>query len=346
MMKVDPKEREEKLNRIDDELRKVLPYVKQISANGLGELFASKHTLKLLSEWKPLCDPSEVKVGMETNGSLFNEKNWEQISNLGQYDLSVSITVLSFENETYQRLSGTKLPVEQLIDNLYFVKSLREKGIINQLKIATVYQEANFRQMPEFTRRCLEEFNADYVRLRPFEPWGKEGLKEWFMDVRNEYHPYHKEFLEIMKDPIFKHPKVHDWGGGLVSGLGPEPYKKMRADYRMLDFIMDEKKLKEKLSSSGASDKIVIYGMTMIGKALINRLRNDYTIPYCLDKKMEGLSYEGIPLHGTADFEPLEKDVTVIIALNRSEDTIAGMLKSVGYQNILYIRELTGVEIE
>ena len=33
---------------------------------------------------------------LETNGSLFNEKNWSYISNLGQYHLSVSITVLSF----------------------------------------------------------------------------------------------------------------------------------------------------------------------------------------------------------------------------------------------------------
>ncbi len=62
---------------------------------------------------------------LETNGSLFNEKNWSYISNLGQYHLSVSITVLSFHEDIYQELSGTTLPISNLIDNLHFVKSLR-----------------------------------------------------------------------------------------------------------------------------------------------------------------------------------------------------------------------------
>ena len=58
MSKADYSMREEKLNKIDDELRKVLPYVKKIGANGLGEIFASKHILKLLSKisyFIPIC---------------------------------------------------------------------------------------------------------------------------------------------------------------------------------------------------------------------------------------------------------------------------------------------------
>lgn len=346
MARADVKKREEKLNKIDEELRKILPYVKQISANGLGELFVSKHILKLLSEWKPIADPSEVSVVLETNGSLFDEEHWKQIENLGQYNLSVDITVLSFENEIYQKLSGTKQPVEKLIENLHFVKSLREKGIVNYFEIATVFQEGNFRQLPEFARRCVEEFGADYVRLRPFDPWAGEGLKEWMMDVRNAWNPYHQEFLEVMKDPIFKHPKVHDWSGGQESGLGPEPYKRLRANYRMIEFMMDPVLLPAKLSEAGAGKRLVIYGMTLIGKTLINRLRGEYEIPYCLDRKMEGMEYAGVPLHGTANFDALDKDVTVIIALNWSEEVIERMLRGAGYEKILYIRKLTGVEME
>lgn len=102
MKHAEAEERERKLDKIDAELSKVLPYVKKISANGLGELFVSRHILKLLSEWKPIADPSECFVELETNGSLFNEKNWSRISNLGQYHLSVSITVLSFNEDIYQ----------------------------------------------------------------------------------------------------------------------------------------------------------------------------------------------------------------------------------------------------
>lgn len=128
-------------DKIESEIRNVLPYLKKISANGLGELFCSKRILKLLSEWKPIAPKDEISVLLETNGSLFDEKHWKQIENLGQYNLSVAITIMSFDERTYQYLSGTKIPITQIEDNLNFVKSLRKKGIINHLELATVVQE-------------------------------------------------------------------------------------------------------------------------------------------------------------------------------------------------------------
>ena len=344
MVGADAKQLEKKYQKIDQELKKALPYVKHIGANGLGELFVSKHTLKLLSEWEPIADPSEISVGLETNGSLFDEEHWKQISNLGQYKLSVAITVLSFENEIYQELSGTKQPVEKLIDNLRFVKSLRQQGVIDYLELATVYQDKNYRQLPEFAKRCIEEFGADYVRLRPFEPWGEVGMKEWFMDVRNVYNPLHQDFLEVMKNPILSHPKVHDWGGGRESGLGPEPYIKTRTMFALIEHIFCDD-FSQKLKKYADGTSLVIYGMTVVGKALVSRLKEDFDIAYCLDRKMDGENYIGIPIYGINHFEDLDKEVTVIIALHWSEDTIKLMLKKAGYDGkILILRELTGVE--
>lgn len=117
-----------KFKKIADKIRDVLPHVKMIGANGCGELFASKHTLKLLSEWRPLAPKEEIRVELETNGSLFNEKNWKQIENLGQYNLHVAITIMSFHERTYQILSGTKLPISNLIANLHFVKNCGSRG--------------------------------------------------------------------------------------------------------------------------------------------------------------------------------------------------------------------------
>lgn len=118
----DLKKREENLNKIDSELRKVLPYVKKISANGLGEVFSSKHILQLLSEWKPVANPSECETFIETNGSMFTPQNWKKIENLGHYHLTVTVTVLSFDEPTYQELSGTTLPIQTIVDNLNFLK--------------------------------------------------------------------------------------------------------------------------------------------------------------------------------------------------------------------------------
>ena len=65
--------------KIENEIRKTLPHVKVFSANGLGEFFVSDSMLKLVSEWNPK-EIEHAKFEMETNGSLFNQKNWEKIS--------------------------------------------------------------------------------------------------------------------------------------------------------------------------------------------------------------------------------------------------------------------------
>ena len=203
---------------IYEKLKPVLPHIKKIGANGRAELFVSKHILKILSEWRPIAPVEECSVGLETNGSLFDAEHWKQIENLGQYNLTVAITVTSFDEYTYRLLSGTTLPISQIIDNLHFVKSLREKGIINHLEIATVVQERNFFQMPEFTRRCIEEFGADTVRLRPYVMQGNSNfILNWFTDVRSADHPYREELRKVMQDPIFRNPKVRDWSGGIDS---------------------------------------------------------------------------------------------------------------------------------
>ena len=215
---------------LDERLKPVLPYVRTIGANGRGELFCSPHILRLRNEWKPVA-PHLCKVLLETNGALFNEKNWEKIKNLGAYNLHVAITIMSFEEDTYQYLSGTKEPISKLISSLRFVRSLREKGIINHFELATVLQEANFREMPEFTRRCIEEFGADKVRIRQIQPGGEfDEDMQWFMCVWNSCHPYYPLYKKVMQNDIFKHPKVLLWANDLDANLGMFPGSKRKAD--------------------------------------------------------------------------------------------------------------------
>ena len=64
--------------------------------------------------------------------------NWEKIKNLGKHELTVAITVHSFEQDTYQYLSGTNLPVSQVIDNLKFI-SITYCKITSDLSYAKVY---------------------------------------------------------------------------------------------------------------------------------------------------------------------------------------------------------------
>lgn len=294
---------------IEGKIKDILPHLKLISGNGLGELFASPHTLKILSEWKPLAPKEDITVVLETNGSLFDEKHWKKIENLGQYRLNVAITVMSLDEKTYQFCHGTKLPITQIENNLRFVKSLREKGIINSIELATVVQERNFRTLPELTRRFIEEFGADTVRLRPFDDTGSQPPEvEWFWDVRCKHHPYHQEYLEVMKDPIFKHPKVRDWSGGrdsengdirtYLAQHGAPVGSREQVNYDLVKIFAGEDGIEEKLEAyfidKGISE-ISVYGLGYPGKAFLKTLRGSkLKIDRLIDKALCGESINGL----------------------------------------------------
>lgn len=331
---------------IEERLKPMLPYVKKIAAHGRGELFASKRILKLLSEWEPMCPEDEAEVVLETNGSLFNEKNWSQIANLGKYNLKVAITVMSFQEKTYQYLSGTKLPISNLEHNLEFVKSLREQGIINELELATVLQERNFREMPEFVERCLS-YGADVVRLRPMFLCGASNRNiEWFADVRTPSHPYHEEFLEVMQNPIFNHPKVFLWSGRRDSDAGIHPGIKTERALQYITKMLQEQDLAAKISgcleNCGGVAKLSVYGMGGVGKLIVKLCGDRLCIDQLVDRYCYDYQYEG---HEVIAPEKMQKDADGVLLLTLVDkvDEVTQYLRNIGYQGrIVTLQEIFG----
>lgn len=331
-------------DKIEDEIRKAMPYAKRLSSNGLAELFCSNRELKLLNEWDPVMPKEECTVQLETNGSMFNEENWRKIEALKDFNLKVSITVMSFDEKVYQELSGTKLPISIIEHNLEFISDLRKNNIINYLQLNTVYQERNFRTMPELVRRFLS-YGADYIRLRPYAPMGEDREEiMWFKDVRNEYHPYHDEFLEIWRDPIFKDKKVHDWGGGKSSLLGKWPAsKEHKKNWLMNDLLMGRKVLDAVYNKLGYSNnEVIIYGCGAVGKILAQILTdNNIKTKYFLDQFTQAQNYKGIPIYR------LRKNKTntlVIITTVERHNNISEVFKETlsqyGYSNLMLLSDV------
>ncbi len=322
---------------INERIKEILPHVKRIAAHGTGELFVSPYTLEVLSNWEPSCPIEEASVSLETNGSLFDEEHWKKIENLGKYNLGVAITVMSFDEITYQYLSGVSYPISKIESNLRFVKSLREKGIINHLEIATVVQEANFREMPEFARRCLEEFGADSVRMRCITKNGSPQEKnvQWFMDPRNPEHPYYSMYCKVFEHPIFKDPRVNMWSGGLPSLQGVCPgekdsWIKDRAISLLSDGITAEKFLKV-----CQGKEVVIYGLGAIGKLLISLYADQISIVGAIDNaaKQPGC-YKGVSCFKACDWDG--KADIVVVTTYEGWDEIKESLVAGGYDGEIY----------
>lgn len=339
--------------QIEEKIKNVLPYITKISANGRGELFCSTRILKILHNWKPLNPKEKISVVLETNGSLFNKRNWKKIENLGQYHLRVAVTVMSFQEDVYQYLSGTNLPVSNIINNLQFIKGLRERGIINELEIATVLQEQNFREMPDFTKRCLNEFGVDRVRIRPIIPGGPMNRNiQWFMDVRNPYHPYYHEYKKVMKHSIFKHPKVLLWSGNYDSELGEHPgilseqrlsdQKRVQDVIHILDKILVDDAFINKLKASMEQRNLKylsLYGIGRIGKLILrlNQINEMIPIKELYDNFINNESYCGYPIISPKNghYENC-KDTAVLVTTLLQQEMIKTELIKNGFEGEIF----------
>ncbi len=281
-----PKEQKEVIAKIEEGIRPALPYAKKIIANGCGELFASESIMRLLAEWNPVWPAEECSVILQTNGSLFDEIHWKKIDNIKKYYVDAQITIHSFNESTYRFLSGTTQSVERVVENLHFVNGLRKEEIINHFEIATVVQERNFRELPEFVERCINEFDADTVRIRGFEPWGAcDKNVEWFFNVRNPLHPYYEEYLEVMQHDIMKHPKVLNWMGYSESLQGDIPAKSSYECLKLF-YLHDEPidAIKDYLQNYNVTG-IVLYGISEMAQILYRLFkRAEINVDFILDK--------------------------------------------------------------
>lgn len=329
--------------KIEKEVYKILPNLKTLSSNGAGELFCSDSILNILSNNNL---PDKMKIFIESNGSLFNKANWEKIKNLGKHELTVAITVHSFEQDTYQYLSGTDLPVSQVIDNLKFISELRNAGIINEFEIATVVCERNFREMPDFVKKCLDTFSMDTIRLRFFEPYGVMDVNtEWFYDIRNPYHPYHSEFEKVMNHTILKNKKVWKWQGEKNSLQKESPYILEKRNMYGLSNLMlldNGEQLIKKYMNRINIKTIAIWGASYTGKALRKLLNEKYGIEvntlfdsYIKEEHIDEYSIKRASADSVANFD------MIIISTETFAEQIRETLERLNYQGkVVVLSEL------
>lgn len=331
---------------IEKNLESCLPRLKHINFNGYGEIFVSKRTLNLLANWKPLAPKEEVSVRLISNGSLFDEKHWKQIENVGQYNLEVQVSVMSFDDHIHRTLSGTNVPISTVEKNLHFVKELRKAGIVNRFIISSVVQDRNFRTMPEFARRCVEEFEPDLVRLQPVIFIDPNNFERWLLDVRNKYHPYHQEYLEIMSDPIFKHPTVQDYGAWRESGVGELAVLKnatiiqqaRQQEGEILRELFNNpaalNNIEQKMGVENGS--IIIHGAGALGMAITKSLfdRGKIKISHITDFKQKGVFLD-IPIINVneklTESEEYDKSLPVLFTWPETQQKHFDYFRSLGY---------------
>ncbi len=341
------KEYREKLDKITENIEPYLMKVRHIATNGIGDLFVSTEIVDMLSRLHP--EKDEFSMFIETNGVLFKD-NWHKIEHLSKYPITVSVTPNSFDRETYRYLAGRD-DLAKFEESMQFISDMKHEGKISRIRLIMVIQDSNFRQIPDFIKRGIE-YDADDIVLRPIYKWF--GLQEdelLYKNILNPCHPYYKEYLEIIEDPICKDPRVLNWGFDVDQEPEEFPTLAMKRQCKWEDKVKEKVKsavcdIKEELlRHNSVGRKIVIYGVGVVGRKAFEELTCGDEIVKIAgflvnDKANNPNFWMGIPVQGLLDTTYSKTDTVILVALTRRNQIgVKETLLNSGFKHVLMIDE-------
>ena len=329
------------LKTISENIEPYLNEMEHISANGIGDLFVSTEIVDMLSK---INSKKKLSLFLETNGVLFKD-NWHKISNLRKYDITVSVTPSSFDRETYKYLAG-KDDLVKFEESMAFISELKKKGDINRIRLIMVIQDSNFRQIPNFISRGIE-YDADDIVLRPIYKWFDLSEDErLFKNVLNPCHPYHNEYLEIIKNPICRNPRVINHGFDNFEEPVEFPTLAMKQQYNSDQKLYNEVDNSLDLLAESINAKknagIILFGVGVVGKYVLSKIgcsEEGYDIKgFLVSNRDNNVRYwMGYKVESIEDND-FDKDCLVIVCLSKNNQVgVEDELRKANFKNIISI---------
>ena len=172
-----------------------------------GDIFSSRYYREYLLNFN-IEKFSKVQFSIITNGLLLTPKMWERLSRLKNNIKTIDISIDAAHSDTYKivRRGGDFL---YLMNNLKFLSKLRKENEINHLGISFIVQTQNFREMADFVKMGIA-LNVDKVHFSRIADWHTFSQQVYEQhSIWMKSHPEHNDFLNVLKDPVFKHPCVN-----------------------------------------------------------------------------------------------------------------------------------------
>lgn len=156
----------------------------------------------------------------------------------------------------------------------------------------------------------------DRIDIKPINKWFKMSSEEyWFRDVINPLNPLHKDYLEIMKDPIFNHEKVYLWLGKEKHPETKHPAYAYKEMLSMAAKVLCDNKLSlaSKLKEKGI-ENVILYGDTELTDIIITALQKEnFNIKYILARFYQRKVIQGIPVKCFNDHPFTNEDNILVV---------------------------------
>ncbi|SET21925.1 radical SAM protein [[Clostridium] polysaccharolyticum] len=178
----------------------------RLNVTGSGEPFISKIFSDFLFTFDGTQYPN-LDINIQSNGVLFTPEAWEKMEKIHGNVNEVIISIDAACAETYSqiRVNGD---YERLLSNIRFLSGLRKEKKINRLMLAFVVQRKNYKEMVDAIK-IGKELGVDLFIFNLLNNWWSWSIEEYERNaIWKQYNPEYKEFLEVLRDPIFDDPMI------------------------------------------------------------------------------------------------------------------------------------------
>ncbi len=174
-----------------------------ISLAGDGDPFASLLYRQFISNLYN----KNLEIEINTNGILIKDF-WHKIERIHKNIVRLKISIDAGSKEVYEivRRGGSW---SHLLESLQFINEWRKTYKSNfSLAGNFVVQSENFMDISKYADLCLN-LNFDEINFQKIQNWGT-FIKDFdSFEVWKENNIFYATFLEILKDPLLKNPKIN-----------------------------------------------------------------------------------------------------------------------------------------
>jgi hypothetical protein len=181
---------------------------KLLYITGTADPFGSPFFRTWLHHMKRSDMPHLETLHLHTNAQLWTPQMWEPIPpEIRALITTAEISIDAASGETYEvNRRGGKWDV--LMDNLAFVRTLRQAGPLKRLTISMVVQDNNFAEMGDFVL-LGKRFGVDTVYFSQLVNWGTFSDDEYRQRaVHRREHPRHSQLCQQLRQEILADPVV------------------------------------------------------------------------------------------------------------------------------------------
>ena len=180
-----------------------------LDITGSGDPFGSKIFREFLTQFDPTPWP-RVILDLHTNGVMLTPTNWRRISKWHDKIRAVRISFDAATEDTYNivRRNGHW---DTLLDNCEFLNNQLNDHPNIYVMTQFVVQDLNFLEMKDYAELILNKYpnfySIGFQLVFDWNTWDFETYQQ--RTIWKPNHPQHAEFQQLLKDPIFQHPKIN-----------------------------------------------------------------------------------------------------------------------------------------